>query len=255
MTIYYTVSKDKGGFTMGIQTVFERTEKKYIITVKQRRQLLEKIREYVKADEYGESTVCSLYFDTDDYRLIRSSLEKPVYKEKLRLRSYFTPKQDSNVFLELKKKYNGVVYKRRRTLDYTTAMDYINNGKLPDDSQIMKEIDWAMRFYSGLKPKMFIAYDRTAFYSKTDFNLRITFDKNVRFRTDNLELSKGSFGERILSPEMCIMEIKALKAMPLWLTKALNELGIYPGSFSKYGTAYTLVTQRKNMMNGGRYCA
>lgn len=240
---------------MGIQTVFERTEKKYIITVKQRRQLLEKIREYVKADEYGESTVCSLYFDTDDYRLIRSSLEKPVYKEKLRLRSYFTPKQDSNVFLELKKKYNGVVYKRRRTLDYTTAMDYINNGKLPDDSQIMKEIDWAMRFYSGLKPKMFIAYDRTAFYSKTDFNLRITFDKNVRFRTDNLELSKGSFGERILSPEMCIMEIKALKAMPLWLTKALNELGIYPGSFSKYGTAYALVTQRKNMMNGGHYCA
>ena len=161
---------------MGIQTVFERTEKKYIITAKQRRQLLEKIGEYIKPDEYGESTICSLYFDTDDYRLIRNSIEKPVYKEKLRLRSYSTPKQDSKVFLELKKKYKGVVYKRRRTLEYKTAMDYVNNGNLPDDSQIMKEIDWAMHFYNGLKPKMFIAYDRTAFYSKTDFNLRITFD-------------------------------------------------------------------------------
>ncbi len=134
---------------MGIQTIFERTEKKYIITVKQRRQLLEKIREYIKADEYGESTVCSLYFDTDDYRLIRNSIEKP----------------------------------------YSTAMDYVNDGIMPNDSQIMREIDWAMHFYNGLKPQMFIAYDRTAFYSKTDFNLRITFDKNVRFRTDNLELS------------------------------------------------------------------
>lgn len=238
---------------MGIQTIFERTEKKYIITVKQRRQLLEKIREYIKADEYGESTVCSLYFDTDDYRLIRNSIEKPIYKEKLRLRSYFTPKQTSNVFLELKKKYNGVVYKRRQTLEYSTAMDYVNDGIMPNDSQIMREIDWAMHFYNGLKPRMFIAYDRTAFYSKTDFNLRITFDKNVRFRTDNLELSKGSFGERILSPDMCIMEIKALKAMPMWLTNALNELKIFPGSFSKYGTAYATVTQRN--MNGGRYCA
>ena len=207
---------------MGIQTVFERTEKKYIITAKQRRQLLDRIEEYIKPDEYGESTICSLYFDTDDYRLIRNSIEKPVYKG--------------------------------RTLEYKNAMDYVNNGNLPDDSQIMKEIDWAMHFYNGLKPKMFIAYDRTAFYSKTDFNLRITFDKNVRFRTENLELSKGSYGERILSPEMCIMEIKALKAMPLWLTSALNELNIFPGSFSKYGTAYR-ITQSRSFMNGGRHCA
>ena len=157
------------------------------------------------------------------------------------------------MFLELKKKYNGVVYKRRQNLEYSTAMDYVNDGIMPNDSQIMREIDWAMHFYNGLKPQMFIAYDRTAFYSKTDFNLRITFDKNVRFRTDNLELSKGSFGERILSPDMCIMEIKALKAMPMWLTNALNELKIFPGSFSKYGTAYATVTQRN--MNGGRYCA
>ena len=240
---------------MKIQTVFERTEKKYILTISQRRALLEKIMEYIKPDEYGESTVCSLYFDTDDSHLIRKSMEKPIYKEKLRLRSYSTPKADSNVFLKLKKKYKGVVYKRRQTLKYTQAMDYINKGLMPNDSQIMREIDWAMKYYEGIAPKMFIAYDRTAFYSKTDHELRITFDRNVRFRTDNLDLAKGHYGERILDPNLCIMEIKALSAMPLWLTQALNELKIFPGSFSKYGTAYALTEQRKMMYKGGQNCA
>ena len=240
---------------MTIQTVFERTEKKYILTLRQRRALLEKIAEYIKPDEYGESTVCSLYFDTDDYHLIRQSMEKPVYKEKLRLRSYSTPKRESNVFLELKKKYDGVVYKRRRTMKYSQAMDYIKNGQMPDNSQIMREIDWAMKYYEGIAPKMFIAYDRTAFYSKTDHELRITFDRNVRFRTDNLDLAKGHYGERILDAGLCIMEIKALSAMPLWLTQALNELKVFPGTFSKYGTAYTITEQRKTMYKGGQYCA
>ena len=240
---------------MKIQTVFERTETKYILTLSQRRALLEKIEQYVKPDEYGESTVCSLYFDTDNHRLIRQSMEKPTYKEKLRLRSYGTPKRDGNVFLELKKKYNGVVYKRRLTLSYNAAMAYIRRGVLPEDSQIMREIDWAMKYYDGIAPKMFIAYDRTAFYSKQDHELRVTFDRNVRFRTDNLDLAKGNYGERILDPSLCIMEIKALSAMPMWLTKALGELKIYPGSFSKYGTAYQLTEQRKMMYKGGLNCA
>ena len=247
--------KRKGESDMTIQTVFERTEKKYILTLSQRRRLLEVISRYIKPDEYGESTVCSLYFDTDDSRLIRHSMEKPVYKEKLRLRSYSTPKRDSNVFLELKKKYNGVVYKRRQTLKYTQAMDYIREGVMPNDSQIMREIDWAMKYYPGIAPKMFIAYDRTAFYSKTDHELRITFDRNVRFRTDNLDLAKGHYGERILDANLCIMEIKALSAMPLWLTQALSDLKIFPGSFSKYGTAYEITEQRKNDYKGGQYCA
>ena len=240
---------------MKIQTVLERTETIYILTLSQRRALLEKIEQYVKPDEYGESTVCSLYFDTDNHRLIRQSMEKPTYKEKLRLRSYGTPKRDGNVFLELKKKYNGVVYKRRLTLSYNAAMAYIRRGVLPEDSQIMREIDWAMKYYEGIAPKMFIAYDRTAFYSKQDHELRVTFDRNVRFRTDNLDLAKGNYGERILDPSLCIMEIKALSAMPMWLTKALGELKIYPGSFSKYGTAYQLTEQRKMMYKGGLNCA
>lgn len=242
---------------MSIQTVFERTEKKYILTISQRNKLMEAIREYIKEDEYGESTICSLYFDTDNFQMIRSSVEKPVYKEKLRLRSYSTPGHDSSVFLELKKKYQGVVYKRRRTLTYDAAMHYINSGELPDDSQIMREIDWAMKYYQGLKPKMFIAYDRCAFYSKTDRDLRITFDRNVRFRSTDLDLASGSYGEVILDKQLCIMEIKALKAMPLWLTETLDRLKIFPGSFSKYGTAYQLTTQRQQnaVKNGGKNCA
>ena len=240
---------------MKVQTIFERTEIKYIITLKQREALLRLIESYIKPDEYGESTVCSLYFDTDDFLLIRNSMDKPVYKEKLRLRSYSTPKADSNVFLELKKKYRGVVYKRRQTLRYAEAMDYLYHSELPNDSQIMREIDYTMERYRNLRPRMFIGYDRTAFYSKTDHELRITFDKNVRFRTDNLELSKGSYGETILQKNLCIMEIKSLNTMPLWLTAALNELKLFPGSFSKYGTAYRIVTERKNEVLGGKYCA
>lgn len=240
---------------MKVQTIFERTEIKYIISLRQREALLKMIEAYIKPDEYGESTVCSLYFDTDDFLLIRNSMDKPVYKEKLRLRSYSTPKANSSVFLELKKKYRGVVYKRRQTLRYAEAMDYLNHSELPNDSQIMREIDYTMERYRNLRPRMFIGYDRTAFYSKTDHELRITFDKNVRFRTDNLELSKGSYGETILQKNLCIMEIKSLNTMPLWLTAALNELKLFPGSFSKYGTAYRIVTERKNEVLGGKYCA
>lgn len=240
---------------MTIQTVFKRTEKKYIITLNQRKQLLELISSQICSDKFGESTVRSLYFDTDDFRLIRNSIDKPVYKEKLRLRSYSTPKADSNVFLELKKKYKGVVYKRRETLKYSEAMNYLNTRSKPIDTQIMKEIDWTMNYYNGLKPKMFIAYDRTAFYSKEDSNLRITFDKNVRFRNYDLELGKGSYGNLILDSGLCIMEIKILNSMPLWLSNALTQLKIYPSSFSKYGTAYAITKDKNSIKNGGMNCA
>ena len=240
---------------MKVQTIFERTEIKYIITLAQREEFLKLISEYIKPDEYGESTVCSLYFDTDSFQLIRNSIEKPTYKEKLRLRSYSTPKGDSNVFLELKKKFKGVVYKRRQTLKYTDAMHYIKNNKLPNDSQIMKEIDYTMARYNGIRPKMFIGYDRTAFYSKKDHNLRITFDKNIRFRTENLDLAKGNYGEKIIEDNICIMDVKSLNTMPLWLTSALNQLKIFPGSVSKYGTAYRIVTQRNKNYAGGTNCA
>ena len=233
---------------------FKRYEYKYLLDETQYNKIRELLSDKMTVDNYGLSTIANIYYDTDDFRLVRTSIEKPEYKEKLRLRSYSTPKRDSNVFLELKKKYRGVVYKRRQTLKYTDAMDYILNSEMPNDSQIMREIDYTMARYRNLRPRMFIGYDRTAFYSKTDHELRVTFDKNVRFRTDNLDLAKGSYGEKILQPNLCIMEIKSLNTMPLWLTSALNELKIFPGSFSKYGTAYRIVTERNQMM-GGTNCA
>ena len=122
-------------------------------------------------------------------------------------------------------------------------------------ARLALELDYTMLRYRDLKPRMFIGYDRTAFYSRTDRELRITFDKNIRFRTENLDLAKGSYGETILPPDRCIMEIKSLNSMPLWLTDALNQLKIFPGSFSKYGTAYSVVTEREMTMNGGKNCA
>lgn len=238
-----------------VKTIFERTEKKYVITVSLINELLSMISDRIKSDEYGKSNVNSIYYDTDDYRLIRNSIDKPVYKEKLRLRSYSVPNGDSTVFLELKKKYKGVVYKRRKTLKYKEAQNYLNLHILPDDTQIMREIDWTMNFYNTLKPKMFIGYDRLAYVGKEEGNLRITFDFNLRFRTDNLSLDDGNYGESIIGNNYCVMEIKALNAMPLWLCKSLDKLKIYPSSFSKYGTAYQIVTKRNTEQNGGISCA
>lgn len=240
---------------MGAKAIFERTEKKYVITLQQKEQLLDLIKDKICDDEYGESTVCSLYFDTDDYRLIRTSIDKPMYKEKLRLRSYGTPQKNSTVFLELKKKYKGIVYKRRETMTLNEADLYITKGIMPKDTQIMREIDWAKTHYKNLLPRMSVCYDRNAYYSNVDKELRITFDKNVRYRNYDLDLSHGSYGEKILDNNTCIMEIKALYAMPMWLCEALNVLKIYPSSFSKYGTAYRICANKNFKTNGGENCA
>ena len=235
---------------------FQRHEVKYLLDSRQRRALEKAMAAHMKADEYGESTICSLYYDTPDFRLIRSSLEKPVYKEKLRLRSYGTAKPEGKIFVELKKKYDGIVYKRRVSMREMDATRYLAGlGPLPEDSQIGREIDWFKRFYGNLIPAMILCYDRVAYFCPADENLRITFDRNIRWRTEDLTLTAGPWGEQLLKPGQSLLEIKAASAMPLWLTKALNENGIRKVSFSKYGTAYTRVQERKAMPKGGIYCA
>lgn len=238
---------------MKSDSIFERTEKKYIITIKQKDELLKQFDKKIIDDEYGQSTIKTLYFDTADFRLIRKSIEKPVYKEKLRLRCYNTPTDTSIVFLELKKKYRGVVYKRREKLKYAEVKSYLKTLLMPKDTQIMREIDYTMHFYPDLKPRICIIYDRCAYYSSDDASLRITFDSNLRFRTTNLTLASDVSGEKIISDEYCIMEIKALGGIPLWLTKVLTDNKIYPGSFSKYGTAYKIISNSDK--NGGSDCA
>ncbi len=217
---------------------FERYEKKYFLTPAQQERFLERIRDYVVRDVYGRYSLCNLYYDTDDYRLIRSSLEKPVYKEKLRVRSYGVAQDDDSVFVELKKKYDGVVYKRRITVKAKHVFDTLSGGiTAHPDSQIGREIRW-FQSMNQTKPKVFIGYDRTAFAGKEDPDLRITFDTNLRWRDTSLDLRSGAHGQLILPQDTVLLEIKIPGACPMWLAKNLTELELYPVSFSKYGTVY-----------------
>ena len=229
--------------------IFKRVEKKYLLTEREREALLQKIAPMLVPDKYGHSTISSLYLDTPDFRIIRASIEAKewgyAYKEKLRLRTYGTPSADSKTFLEIKKKYKGVVYKRRIALTLAEAMDYINGGASPPDSQIMREIDYSMHFYSHPKPAAVVSYERDAFFVRNLPALRITFDSAVRYRNTDLDLTHGSYGKTLLDDSFSLMEIKTDGAMPLWLSHALDELKIYPTSFSKYGRAYIDIINEK----------
>lgn len=220
---------------------FKRTEKKYIISKNAYLALRKEIENFAHEDEYGWDTICSLYFDTANFDLIRRSIDKPIYKEKLRLRSYNVPTEDKKVYVELKKKYDGIVYKRRISLKYDDALDFLLNGNLsavkPKDMQIANELLFTYNRYS-LIPAMVVCYDRLALVCPDHPDVRITFDINVRAREDELDLRAGSHGRPVLEKDKYIMEIKVNGAMPLWLVRALRETNIRPGSFSKYGTAY-----------------
>lgn len=228
-----------------IQGVFKRYEKKYLLNPQQVKLVTEKILEHMKLDQYGLSTICSLYFDTEQFDLIRRSIEKPVYKEKLRLRCYGKSASGSDtVFVELKKKFKGVVYKRRIVMSYDEATGYLIRGeKAPAESQISREIDWFLSFYKP-RPAALVCYDRLAYYGIEDNEFRVTFDFNVRCRRDRLDLALGDEGERIIPEGYAIMEIKTKGAMPLWLCSLLSENKIYPASFSKYGTYYKMTSKQ-----------
>lgn len=225
--------------------IFKRKEKKYVLTKEQSEQFLKFIENYIQEDEYPNQTVHSIYLDTPSFLLIRNSIDAKKYKEKIRLRGYGNIQKDSKVFLELKKKLNGIVYKRRLSLPLYVAEDYIQNGTLPDDSQIMREIDSFMRFYNWPKPKIAICCERLSFVAKDDKNLRITFDTNIRYRLDDLSLTCAPTGTPLLEDDKAVLEIKVLGAMPVWLVKALSECKIYPQSFSKYGKAHIKEIQNK----------
>ncbi|MBR3381850.1 MAG: polyphosphate polymerase domain-containing protein [Clostridia bacterium] len=234
---------------MEATTIFERKEIKYHLTKQQHDELLRLIAEHIAPDMHGLTTICNIYFDTPDSRLVRESIEKPLYKEKLRLRCYGVPNAESPAFLELKKKFRGIVYKRREILPYDEAMDFLVGGKRPERrSQIFEEIDWVLHFYRGLAPAMALFYDRIAFVGVEDPEFRVTFDNNILYRTEDLDLSHGAYGTPLLDKDTYIMELKISEAMPLWLTEALDKLKIFPASFSKYGTAYGQLLQRAELI-------
>lgn len=229
---------------MSDQMIFKRYEIKYMLTADEKRRLCHLMEGEMIADEHGRSTIQSLYFDTPDYLLIRRSLDKPFYKEKLRLRSYGVATEDSNVFIELKKKYDSVVYKRRIGMTEREACKYLLHHEPVADSQIAREIDYCMKYYRELTPKVLLSYEREAFYHKTDRNLRITFDENILWRDYDVDLKTGIYGTPILHDDQVLMEVKTAGAMPLWLVRFLSENRIYKTSFSKYGTAYKTLMQR-----------
>lgn len=224
---------------MAYANTFKRREMKFLLTEEQYKALLGVISEHMTEDEFGKHTILNIYLDNRNNDLIRSSLGKPVYREKLRLRTYGRDINDgSHAFLEIKKKFRGITYKRRFELTYKELHDYITDGALPKTrGQVFEEIDYMIR-RMRLSPKIVICYDREAYYGNDDKEFRLTFDGNIRYRRDDLDLRHGDRGEYLLSQPYTVMEVKSAGAIPLWLVRALSEKKIYSGSFSKYGSIF-----------------
>lgn len=228
--------------------IFKRKEIKFLLNDTQYRELRHRLQGIAEVDAYGRTSINNIYFDTEDRLLIRESLDKPSYKEKLRLRSYGTPEADSDVFIEIKKKYDGIVYKRRIAVPYAEAFDYLyRNETLPEEhaSQISREIDYLVRCYGRLAPSMRISYERIAMAGVQDPNLRITFDTDIRWSTESLTLADETGSHPILDPGQRLMELKIAGAYPLEIAHILGDLDIHPVSFSKYGRGYVQLAAAK----------
>jgi len=220
--------------------------------------IMEVIDEYMNPDKYcidgKEYGVYNIYYDTNDDFLIRESLSKPYYKEKIRLRSYYSPaKPDDIVFLEIKKKIGGVVAKRRVTMTLAEADEYLKTRKKPETSkyitqQVFTELDVFLDNYY-VKPKQYISYQRRAFFGKDNKDFRLTFDRLITERRDNLTLSEPSYGSQIIGADQRLMEVKISDSVPEWLINKLSELQIYKTSFSKYGKAYQTFIYNKIFEN------
>lgn len=224
---------------MAYQAVFQRYELKYLLTQEQKKKVLQAMEPYMAPDQYGRVTVRNIYFDTDSFRLIRRSIEKPAYKEKLRIRSYDKADPHSPVFVELKKKYGSIVYKRRLSMEEEGAMAWVSGeGRCMGKSQISEEIDYFLSYYETLRPAVFLSYEREAFYEKNGGDFRVTFDDHILCRQEELSLEADVWGRPLLPEGMVLMEIKCGGGIPLWMTRALSRERIYKTSFSKYGTAY-----------------
>ena len=242
------------------QAVFKRKEIKYLLSREKRNALLPILEAHMEPDAFAHSSISNLYYDTPDFRMVRRSLEKPMYKEKLRLRSYGTPENTSTVFPEIKKKAMGIVYKRRISLPYQEAVSFLSGQQIASTDtcngttrQILHELDWMLASYENLSPRVFLSYERDSYKGISDPSLRLTLDQDILFRTDRLDLREGAFGEAILLPDQTLMEVKISNAAPLWLAQALSEIGIFPVSFSKYGRTYERICRDprwRKEMNG-----
>ena len=225
-----------------VQLTFKRYEIKYLLTGEQKKRLRTLMDSYMVPDEWGPSTVCNVYYDTPSRLLVRRSAEHPDYKEKVRIRSYGIAKPDAPLFVELKKKYDGVVYKRRCTMDASRATELLA-GKGDPQTQIERELDFTCKRYGGLEPAFFIAYDREAVYARDDHEFRMTFDRRIRTRNTDLRLDLTDEADQYLDDDLTLLEVKAGGAIPLWLVKFFSAEGIRKVSFSKVGMAWQRVME------------
>ena len=219
-----------------VKESFKREEIKYLLNEEKYNKVMNGLSDYLVKDEYYESKILNIYYDTPNYDLLIKSIDKPIYKEKVRLRSYKVPSLKDNVFLEVKKKYKGVVSKRRVVCPFNEFSHSSHKKKTTQKSQT-KKLD-SFFPHSHLEPKIFVGYDRLSYKLKDDYEVRITFDTNIRSRTSDLSLEMGDAGNLYFKEKTYIMEIKALDSLPLYVTKLLNENKIYPVSFSKVGAVY-----------------
>ena len=236
------------------QAVFKRKEVKYLLTEAQLAALRPALETHMEPDAFAHSSISNLYYDTPDFRMLRRSQEKPVYKEKLRLRSYGIPDEETQVFPEIKKKAEGIVYKRRVSMPYGDAIRYLSRRRPCEDGQIFQELNWMLISYGSLAPRIFLSYERDSWKGREEPSLRLTLDREILWRTEALDLRRGAWGEPLLEPNQVLMEVKISNAAPLWLAEALSENGIFPISFSKCGRAFeTLCKKYINEMEMKRY--
>ena len=224
----------------GFENTFARVEKKFVLDPEQAERVIRALDSHgFRENIFGSPLIQSIYYDTPDFMLTRRSVERPNYKEKLRLRTYGHPDGASPAFVEIKKKLNGIVYKRRTSLPLGQALDAVARDRfLPENGQIGREIEWFIRSYPGLRPAVLIAYERRAFENPRE-GLRLTFDANVRFRDRDFDLTRPAEGTRLLPHGGILMEVKVPGAYPLWLADLIWEVGAVPTHFSKVGAAYT----------------
>ena len=229
------------------QAVFKRKEVKYLLTEAQLAALRPALKTHMEPDAFAHSSISNLYYDTPDFRMLRRSQEKPAYKEKLRLRGYGLPDEETQVFPEIKKKTEGIVYKRRVRMPYGDAIRYLSRRRPGGDGQIFQELNWMLLAYGSLAPRIFLSYERDSWRGREEPSLRLTLDREILWRAEALDLRRGAWGEPLLGPDQVLMEVKITNAAPLWLAEALSENGIFPISFSKCGRAFE--TLRKNRIN------
>lgn len=217
------------------ENIFKRVEQKYLLNKEEYEKMQELINNYFNKDIYYESKIKNIYFDNLQNDMLINSLEKPIFKKKIRLRNY---DEDNKYYFEIKEKYKGVVYKRRVKIDKEEYYKYLNNGIIDNDNQITKEINYYLKYYN-IHPYIYVAYDRLSYKSKDDENFRITFDNNLRYRLDNLDIDNDSNTSNYFNKDMYIMEVKCLDSLPYFFIKYLSNNKIYPKSFSKVGSIYT----------------